>query len=351
MYRRLFLRLFLSLLIAAFFLWLSVKHLVSDAVDVLEQSFWTALTDAVSRVSVWSLLLYALIFLAVHVTRIQRWQYLITPLGERDTKRIFRICAVGYAAIVILPLRLGEMVRPYMLARESQEVSMSAALGTAVVERVLDGLLITGLLFAALMTYSGDRATAFVTGAGAISAAVFLGTSLLLGLTAARRDWTVRMLRRTIGRLSSKGTELIVGLVEGFLRGVRVLRHEGVLSRFLLLTAVYLGLNGLGIAVLAQAFGIDLGYWHAYGVLAILIVGIMIPAGPGFFGNFQFFLGKGLLLFAATDQVTILAFGLTLNTIQFLLQVGFGVPFFFASQLGFRGMLEASKHEPELNPE
>ena len=343
MYGRLLFRLTISVFIAAFFLWLSVNHLVSDASEVLEQSFLSALGQSVSTVSVWSLLLYGLIFLGVHVARIHRWQYLITPLGERDRKRIFRICAIGYSAIVILPLRLGEMVRPYMLARESRHVSMSAGLGTAVVERVFDGLFITGLLFCVLGTYSGDRATAFVTGAGVVSAAVFLGASTVLVLTAARRDLMVRLLRGTFGRLSSKLGDLIVELVEGFLRGVRVLRHEGVFFRFLVLTVIYLGLNGLGIAVLARAFGIDLGYWHAYGVLAILIVGIMIPAGPGFFGNFQFFLGKGLLLFTATDQVSILAFGLTLNTIQFVIQVGFGVPFFFASNIGFRKLLEASE--------
>lgn len=348
MYRKLLLKLVLSLAIATFFLWLCVDHLAADASETIGTSLWDALKQSVSMVSIGDLALYSLIFLGVHLARIYRWQYLVTPLGETDRKKIFRICAVGFSAIVILPLRLGEMVRPYMLARESKYLTMSAALGTAVVERVIDGLLITGLLFLSIASYSGSQPTTFATTAGLVAALIFVGASFVLLLGSTRHDLTVALLTATVGRFSTKLNELIIGLVDSFLDGVRVLRKEHVLLRFLIVTFIYWGLNGIGIAVLARAFGIDLGLWQAYGVLAILVVGIMIPAGPGFFGNFQFFLGKGLLLFVAANQVTVLAFGLTLNVIQLILQIGFGVPFFFASHIGVRRLLEAaSPEQPE----
>lgn len=341
MFRTLIIRLLASIAIAALFLWLSINHMVADATEAVEGSLWDAMVSATRRVSVGSLATYGVIFLGVHLARIHRWHYLITPLGERDLKKIFRICAVGFSAIVVLPLRLGEMVRPIMLAKESEHVSMSSALGTAVVERVIDGLVITGLLFVSIATYSGDAATGFATATGVAAALVFSGASLVLGLTAWRHDWTVNLLNATVGRVSHRLCDVVVGLVEGFLRGVRVLRNEGVLLRFMVLTVVYWGLNGLGMAYLAQAFGLELGVWQAFGVLAILVVGIMIPAGPGFFGNYQFFLGKGLLLFVSAEQGVILAFGLVLNTIQFVLQVLFGVPFYLASHMGIRRLLEA----------
>ncbi len=350
MYRKLLLKLILSLAIAAFFLWLCIDHLVADATEEIGTSLWTALKQSASMVSVGDLVLYSVIFLGVHLARIYRWQYLVTPLGETDRKKIFRICAVGFTAIVVLPLRLGEMVRPYMLARESEHLTMSAALGTAVVERVIDGLLITGLLFVSIATYSGTQPTAFATTAGLLAAAIFLGASCVLLLGSTKHDWTVKLLTATVGRFSTRLNELIIGLVDSFLDGVRVLRREHVLLRFLVVTLIYWGLNGIGIAVLARAFGFDLGLWQAYGVLAILVVGIMIPAGPGFFGNFQFFLGKGLLLFVAANQVAVLAFGLTLNVIQLVLQIGFGIPFFFASHIGIRRLLEAASPEAEVEP-
>jgi len=347
-YRRFFLQFVFSLGIAAFFLWLTIHSLIADASDSLEEPFWTSLKVSLETVPIGTLALYSGLFLLVHVVRIYRWQYLITPLGEPDTRKIFRICSVGFSAIVIFPLRLGEMVRPYLLSRESR-VSMSAALGTAVVERVLDGLLITLLLFVALATYDGPYATGFVTGTASIAFAIFAGTLLVLLLAAARHDWTVRVMRATIGRLSTKMCEVILTLIDGFLDGVRVLRKENVLLRFFAITFFYWGVNGASIALLARGFGFDVTLWQGYGLLAMLVIGIMIPAGPGFFGNFQFFLQKGLLLYfgTAVDGGAVLAFGLTLNAIQFVIQVGFGVPFFLISHIGVRKLLEAGVTEVE----
>ncbi|MCA9562585.1 MAG: flippase-like domain-containing protein, partial [Myxococcales bacterium] len=114
---------------------------------------------------------------------------------------------------------------------------------------------------------------------------------------------------------------------------------------FLFWTVIYWGVNGLGIALLAKGFGFDLGIWQAYGVLAILVVGIMIPAGPGFFGNYQFFLVQALGLFFAADLVAHsgIAFALTMNIAQFVIQVGFGIPFFLASSLGVKKLLQATQ--------
>jgi uncharacterized protein (TIRG00374 family) len=339
-YLKLTLQFVLSLGIGAFFLWLTIDGLVADAGGYVEGSFWASLQHSLASVPLGTLAAYVLIFLIVHIVRIHRWQYLVTPLGERDTRKIFRICAVGFTAIVILPLRLGEMVRPYMLSRESG-VPMSAALGTAVVERVLDGLLITGLLFLSLATYDGAHSTGFVTGTAYVALAVFAGALSLLILAAARHDWTVHLLRATLGRLNEKLCNAVINLVDGFLDGVRVLRREHVLLRFLGVTVLYWGLNGLGIAVLAHGFGFPVTLWQAYGLLSILVLGIMIPAGPGFFGNFQFFLSQGLLLFFSSSVVASagLAFGLTLNTIQFVVMVGFGIPFFLMSHVAARKLL------------
>ncbi|MBN1946481.1 MAG: flippase-like domain-containing protein [Bradymonadales bacterium] len=342
MYRKLLLKFLVSLGIAAFFLWLTITHMARGIEQESQADFWTSILQAIRGLSPGTLALYCLLFLTLHVLRIWRWQFLIKPLGERDGRKIFRICAVGFAAIVIMPLRLGEMVRPFMLARESR-VPMIAALGTAVVERVLDGLLITGLMFLCLATYGGDRATGFVTTAAYISLAIFSGALLMLILAASRHHWTVGLLNKTVGRIAPRLTWKVLYLVDSFLDGVRALRKERALQRFLIVTALYWGINGLSIAVLARGFGFEATVWQGFTLLAILVIGIMIPAGPGFVGNFQFFLSQGLLLFFSAETVAQagLAFGLTMNVVQFIIQVGFGVPFFFLSSLGVRKLVES----------
>jgi uncharacterized protein (TIRG00374 family) len=342
-YRKVALQFTASVGIAVLFLWLTIDHMVTDVGEETETDFLTSLGDSITGLPIGTLAAYVIIFLGVHVIRIWRWKYLINPLGELDSKKIFRIGAVGFAAIVILPLRLGEMVRPYLLSKEST-VTMSAALGTAVVERVLDGLLITGLLFLSLATYRGSGSTGFVTYTALIAFAIFSGALGLLIVGAWRHDWTVRTLKATFGRVSEKLCDAVIHLVDGFLDGFRVLRREGVLLKFLATTALYWGLNGFGIAVLAWGFGFEISLWQAYALLSMLVIGIMIPAGPGFFGNFQFFLAQGLLLFSSPELVASagLAFGLVLNTAQFIVQVGFAIPFFLVSQLGLKRIMQAA---------
>lgn len=343
-YRKLAIQFVVSLGIAAFFLWLTINHIATDASDHLEGSIWGSLKQSLLSVPLHVVALYSAIFLGVHLARIWRCKYLLNPLGEPDNKRIFSVCAIGFSAIVIFPLRLGEMVRPYLLAKESEKVTMSAALGATVMERVLDGLTVTALLFVALATYDGRYSTGFVTNAAIIALMVFGGALIVLVVAAFRHNWTVRVLEATFGRVSKKLCEAIVELVDSFLDGVRVLNRSGVLLHFFGWTIIYWGLNGFGIYVLANGFGFALTLWQAYAILAILVIGIMIPSGPGFFGTFQFFLIPGLALFASPQLVESagLAFGLTMNAIQFVIQVGFGLPFFIVSQMGLAKLIQAT---------
>jgi glycosyltransferase 2 family protein len=350
--KKLLLKFLLSLGIAAFFLWLTIDSLVTEAGTTAGRPFWDSLSQSLAAVPLGTLGLYVLLFLVVHVLRVYRWQFLIQPLGERDRGKIFRICAIGFSAIVILPLRLGEMVRPYLLSRESS-VPMSAALGTAVVERVIDGLLITGLLFVCLAAYGGGTSTAFVTGTAMVALGLFSGALITLVLAAARPDLLGRLMQATLGRLSQPLTNGVLKLVYSFLDGVRVLRREGVLPAFLATTVAYWGLNGAGIMVLAHGFGFEVTLGQSYALLSIVVLGIMIPAGPGFFGNYQFFMNQGLLLFFTTSAVASagLAFGLTLNVVQFIIQVGFGVPFFLAANLGLKKLVRAGLAPPPASAE
>ena len=71
--------------------------------------------------------------------RALRWQFLLNPLRYFPVKRLYPVVVIGYAANNLLPMRLGELVRSYYLARQ-ENFSASSALGSVAVERVFDGL-------------------------------------------------------------------------------------------------------------------------------------------------------------------------------------------------------------------
>ncbi len=329
---------------AAGLLWFVQSKMLSE-VATEDVSGWELLVDAASSVPVGTLVLYALSFVLVHLIRTTRWVLQVKPLGETDLLKVFRVCMVGYAAIVLFPFRLGELVRPHLLARVSDKVTFSEAMGTAVVERVIDGLFITALLFVAVATAPLEVAPV-IKHAGRLSLTVFVGASLGLALFMVARpvaEWLVNATFGRIDRLTAalgKSTDiagLLQGMIDGFLTGIRSLRASGALWTFLALTVAYWSVNALGIWILAVGFGLDIPMVAGFGLLAVLVVGIMTPAAPGFLGTFQFFITEGLKLYlpvAALGAVA-LAFALVMNVMQLVIQVGAAIPFFGGLDLRF----------------
>ena len=86
----------------------------------------------------------ALYFLGV-LFRAFRWQFLLTPLRRFPVRRLYPVVVIGYTANNLLPMRLGELVRAYYLARR-ENFSASSALGSVAVERVFDGLTLIALV-------------------------------------------------------------------------------------------------------------------------------------------------------------------------------------------------------------
>jgi uncharacterized membrane protein YbhN (UPF0104 family) len=73
----------------------------------------------------------------------------------------------------------------------------------------------------------------------------------------------------------------------------------------------------------------DLSYPGGFALLAILVVGIMIPGGPGMTGTFELALAAGfsLLLLSPESQGNITLYTIMLHVTQLVVQVACGVPY------------------------
>ena len=82
-------------------------------------------------------------FLAFGI-RVYRWQLILKPVAFLSIGRLLSPLAVGYMANNLLPFRMGEIIRSYYLARKTSLSSISV-LGTLIVERTFDGLMLACL--------------------------------------------------------------------------------------------------------------------------------------------------------------------------------------------------------------
>src|SRR5687768_10719201 len=85
----------------------------------------------IRRADPWALLLLLAITGLTYFLRALRWQFLLRPIGPTRLREAFRTTVIGFAANTVLPLRAGEMVRPYLLARR-EGLSVAATFTTII---------------------------------------------------------------------------------------------------------------------------------------------------------------------------------------------------------------------------
>ena len=290
---------------------------------------------------------YLAILLGIHLIRTVRWGILLEPVAKIPFSRLNAVAAVGFMALMILPFRLGEFARPYLIA-ERPRLRVSAALSSVVVERVADGLFTAVLLILTLLAVpEGTRGLHAFRVAGVVVFAAFGALLAFLVLAYKNRPRAVRLTHRLLDPLSPRVAERASGMMDAFIHGLRLVPSRRKVALFFLLTFVYWAVNGWGIQIFAHSFSFDLALLDAYTVLGVLVVGVMIPAGPGMVGTFQAAMVGGLSLFVGDAGDRALAFANVLWLVQLLQQVALGVTFLFSRHIQLARIFQAPKEVGE----
>jgi uncharacterized protein (TIRG00374 family) len=281
-----------GLAISAGALWLTLRGKDLPAI-------WDAMREADYRY----LAPFVLILLGVHLARTLRWGLLLEPVAKVPFARLNAVAAVGFMALVLLPFRLGEFARPYLVA-EPGGLRVSTALSSVVAERVADGIFTGLLLFVAMLALPDSAPGVAVLRAGGVAVSLaFLLALAFLVVAHRNRGLAVRIAGAALRPFSRRLAARVEGMLDAFIHGLSLLPGPRRMAIFAALTVAYWGLNALGMRVLALGFGFDLGVVETCALLGVLVVGIMIPAGPGMVGTFQGAIVVGLGLFAPREAV------------------------------------------------
>jgi len=246
----------------------------------------------------------------VQALRALRWGILLRPVAALDRKDLFAVTSVGFMMVALLPARLGEIARPYLLSQNSA-VSFSCALASILLERILDSVFVLAL-FALSLNFID--APPWIINFAKLAALILL---TVIGLLMAGASATGRRMGQKFGRMLLP--VWIVSFVErmagAFYSGMSVMRDARYLALSVVLSAVMwssvVAINWL----LFRAFGIDLGLVAATVVLVFTMLGISVPAGPGFVGNYHFACLLGLSFFDVNKDVAA-AYALSLPAVS-----------------------------------
>jgi hypothetical protein len=252
--------------------------------------------------------------------RAVRWRFLLRSFADVPRRRVLAVSWIGFAAILLMPFRIGEIVRPYML-REKGKLSMSSATGTVVAERVVDGLYLSIVLAIALVFVPTihplpDKVIGLpisvqqVRTSGFVMLGVFTTAFATIAVFYFARAWARRMTLAVFGLVSRSLGESLARTAEKLANGLHFLGRTRDAGGFLVETTLYWGLNAFGMWILAWGCGVvhadgsPITIGEACALMGMLGCTILIPGPPGLLGVFQAGIYAGMTMYFPSSVVT-----------------------------------------------
>ena len=270
------------------------------------KTMWEAIKNANYRILAGSAVL-SFIWLFV---RAKVWQTLMRD--KPRYKEVLFAAGEGYLLNAILPFRLGELGRAFLLSRKS-DLTFSEILPTIVIERVTDLVFSAALLLIGLTYVTDTQGSARI---GYIIGGVMIVGLVMMYVLARNRQWALDVFHKLSARWEAV-QKFGGSFLESFLTGLAVLTDGWLFMRFLF----WMTLNWL-VAIAAYYF-MTLAFfpqaqltWMPF-LLGAAAFGGAIPALPGGVGTFEGAVSAALFLFTK-DQSTSLAVAITARLYNYL---------------------------------
>ncbi len=300
---------------------------------------------AITRARPGLILAAVVVTLMTYLVRAWRWQALLEPIGHARFRTAFRTTVIGFTATFLLPARIGEVLRPYLLAR-TEGLKATATFATIIIERLLDVATVVMLFAVALPFVDADVGTQVKTASAVAAGGAVVGLILLFMLAGHPERlglWAGKLARHLPAR-AAQATET---LVRTFAEGLLVMRHPGqlVLAAF---WSVPLWVSiALGVWLTSLAFDLTFPFLGSFLVLALLAAGVSLPT-PGGVGGFHYTYLLALTQFFGAPREASAAAAMVLHAVSFVPVTILGLVFMWQDGLSLgrlKGMGAEAKRE------
>jgi len=333
-----------GLAISAFFLYLTLRPVnFNDLWGALKTFEW-----------LWSVPFLVLTFLSMWL-RAVRWHYLMRPLGQFSSRRLFSPMMAGFALNSIYPGRVGEFARAYVLAAR-EKLPFTSVFATIVLERIFDSITLLLLLvwtFANLQLNPSDQVAYgkfVVTGQMlqdyaarfATMCAILLVVAVSFLFNKVREVFCAVVLR--VPFLPKAWRERLAQMVHTFAGGFSSLLDVKAIIWTLLLSIGVWVLVGASMSVLAYGFpGMKMTLMQGIAVTVITCVAILIPAAPGYWGLMEVGIIFGMFtLKIDTVYSRALAYAFVCHALQIFPIIGVGLACLWRERISLSEIRERS---------
>lgn len=246
--------------------------------------------ETVMRLNPFWLVPYLLVQLVSVWLRAVRLRLITEPVATASMRTLSSSICIGFMGNMIFPLRIGELIRVYVVAKK-ERVSRSGILATIVVERIFD-IFATAMLVVAAVFY----ATPVTVDAGvwrnvervaAVFGGVSLGAGVMVFLVASEEGFALRWLTRIIRALPDGAAGKVEGVFASFRQGLQVMRNEKHFWLTVLYTAALFTAAIAASYLVLPLFGIPARFELALVLCVFTLAGVAVPSAPGAVGTFH----------------------------------------------------------------
>jgi hypothetical protein len=287
----------------------------------------------IQDVDLWWIFASVLAAFSSLVLRAFRWKVLLSEVKAIRFHSLVSAIFIGMMANNLLPARLGEVVRAWVIARRESS-PVATVLATIVVERVVDVVALLFFLGLGLLVVSGLSAETMgmLRNAGVVM-------MLMLSVAGVGLLTVVRYRVRLFSRLEQwQGATRRRWILQGvdvahrFVEGLVILRGVKVIAMLSGLSILIWGMAVVSFYILANGFPFSLSYGQSILVFVIVLFGIAIPSAPGFVGTFHGFCVAGLALVAEVDPTSAAAYATLLHGSHWLAITVLGMVYLMADR-------------------
>lgn len=278
---------------------------------------WSLLGRALREANYWLIIPTIVLNVLFYVIRAIRWQGLLLHIKVTPIKKLFSITCIGFMANSVLPARVGEVLRPFLLYKK-ENIKFSACVATVIVERIFDmlGLIIFAAVIIILLPHpSPNHYGAYIQASSdglstlkepiihslkkwtEVSAVIGVLTITALFFVIINPDFFKEILSRLCFFLSEKLRSKVFGFYDSFVYGLKILENKALTVWILILSLIIWIIGGAEIYLLGFSFDIHLPFLAACLIAICLALAIALPQAPGYIGVFHIAVQKSLNIF------------------------------------------------------
>ena len=238
-----------------------------------------------------------------------RWQRLLPGTGSSvPVRRIVPVVLIGYLGNSVLPARLGEPIRAYVLARQ-ESLSFAAVFGTALLERIVDLTVLALMAFGAAVAVQAPAWAVQLLAIAATGGSIIIAVLVVFGL-----EPSLRFAHRSLRRLGAGGVDRLLAPFERFAGGIGGRSRRGPLFQATVLSVLIWLVDGTITWLVAGSLGIGFSLAAAVLVVGVGGLGTSIPSAPGYVGTYELAMSTIARALGAAPE-TALGFALVLHVI------------------------------------